>query len=131
MEIPENHERRLGELLDGSERLARVGRSFALGLCPTFVDPPQSLGNGPNVQRLAVRACEIGKNLLDSLLLPGHQVNERVARSDENVELLDETGEGGHRGGWRHVASDHYAPEAEAPGRVPWSSNTKRNPGIG
>jgi hypothetical protein len=41
-----------------------------------------------------VRFRQGGEERVDALLFPSHKVDERVASSDEEVQLIDETGQG-------------------------------------
>ena len=96
VEVLEDHERRIGELLDGGERLHRVlgavdGRDVARAL-----DLAQALGGRPEVEGLAVVLGQVLEDDVQALLFPRGQVHQRVARPHERVELAHE---GGHRSG--------------------------------
>ena len=99
MKVLEHHQRRLDQLLHRSQRCARLARPVGLAGRPPILHAAQPLRDRPGVERLAVRFGQAGEERVDPLLLPGHEVDERVAGADEDVEFINETGQG-RAGAW-------------------------------
>ncbi len=99
MKILEHHQRGLGEFFHRRQRRSRIGRAGGLAWGPAIVQAAQPLRDRPCVKRLAVRFGQAGEERVNPLLFPSHEVDERVAGADEDIEFIDETGKG-RAGAW-------------------------------
>ena len=113
MEVPQDHERRLGELLHGGEG---VERALGLRRRPLgAAHAAEPLRRRPAEERLPVALRELGQDRLDPQLLRGDEVDERVAGPHQRVELLDEARRRRAGGlGGRRVAGRGHARESTA-----------------
>jgi hypothetical protein len=108
VEVLEHDQRRLGELGDRLQRPARVSGLFDGRYGAAATRLPQASGDSPFIEAPSVSPGQILEDCLQPLLFPGDQIDQRVARSDEHVEIVDEArgcGSGRVRRSGGHVAT--------------------------
>src|SRR5438067_7301192 len=90
MEVLEHHERWFAELADGAEHFRRTLLRIDLRQRPDAADAAQAARHRPGEEHLPVLRSQILQDPVEALLLPAHQVDERIAGADERVEVRDE-----------------------------------------
>ena len=90
VQVLEQEDRRVDMAEHGVEARDRVARVARAGLASLRVgaELDDALAARPDVQRLVPPLGDLEQPLLEPLLLPGHDVDDRVAGADQDLELV-------------------------------------------